>query len=111
MEHISVNWNEEQFKAYLMIYAANSNFYESEEEKELILSKVNPDIFKTMHREYDHDNDYQSLQKILYCINKFGYSEEEINNLEKDIKAVLLADGKNEEVERNMFLGLHRLLH
>lgn len=111
MEQITVNWSEEQFKAYLMIYAANSNFYESEEEKELILSKVDPEVFRSMHRELDHDNDYQRLQKILYCINKFGYTEDEINNLEKDIREVMSADGKNDEVERNMFLGLHRLLH
>jgi hypothetical protein len=63
MSEVNVNWNKEEFKAYLLIYAANSNFLETEEEKELILSKVDADAYKKMHREYERDNDYQRLRE------------------------------------------------
>lgn len=44
MSDVNVNWDKEQFKAYMLIFAANANFSESEEEKELILSKVDAEV-------------------------------------------------------------------
>lgn len=111
MEPTQVDWNEQEFRAYLMLYAANSNFIETVEERELILSKIDFLTYKKMHRELDRDNDYQQIQKILYCMNKFCYSEEELKQLENEIKDVLNVDGYHDELETNMFLGLKKLMH
>jgi hypothetical protein len=110
MSEVNVNWTKEQFKAYLLIYASNSNFSESEEEKELILSKVDPDIYKQMHREFEKDNDYQRLEKILACVEKFGFSKDDLTQLRAEVKEVINADGIHDELEDNMFLYLKKLL-
>ena len=110
MNEVNVNWDKEQFKAYLLIYAANSNFSESEEEKELILSKVDADVYKQMHREFDKDNDYQRLEKILCCVDKFGFSKDDLANLRAEVKQVINAEGHHDELEDNMFLYLKKLL-
>jgi hypothetical protein len=110
MNEVKVDWDQNQFKAYLLIYAANSNFAETEEEKEVILSKVDPDTYKKMHREYEHDNDYQRLQKILAAIEKFGYSKEDLSQLREEIRQVLNSEGYHDELEENMFLYLKKIL-
>ncbi|XOV67676.1 MAG: hypothetical protein ACFHU9_00630 [Fluviicola sp.] len=110
MSEVKTDWSKKEFKAYLMMYAANANFFESEEEKELIQGIVSDKTYKEIHRELDGDNDYQSIQKILHNIDKFNYKNEGINNLLADIKAVFNADGKVDTLEANMLRALKHLL-
>jgi hypothetical protein len=110
MSDVNVNWDKEQFKAYLLIFAANANFSESEEEKELILSKVDAEVYKLMHREFVKDNDYQRLEKILFCVDKFGLSKGDLTQLRAEVKQVINAEGHHDELEDNMFLYLKKLL-
>lgn len=110
MEAINTDWTREEFKAYLLSYAANANYFESEEEKEKILELVSRDQYKRIHKELAHDNDYQSIQKILYNLDKFHYSKEDLNSLIADIKSLFEANGSKDILESNMFLGLQKLL-
>lgn len=110
MEAITTDWTREEFKAYILIYAAQSNFFETEEEKEFIQSRVSRETYKKIHRELDHDNDYQSIQKILYNLEKFEYSRKETERLVKNIQKVFLADGEIDLLESNFYRALKRLL-
>ena len=50
-----INWTEEEFKAYLCIYAAESNFEYHIDEKKLIESKFSPEtINKIKAVSYTH---------------------------------------------------------
>lgn len=104
------DWTRQEFKAYLLLYAANANFFETEAEKETILSMVDPFIYKRIHKELDQDNDYQSIQKILHNIDKFHYSKEYLDVLINDIQTVFDADNKLDILEENMLLALKKLL-
>jgi len=107
---IETDWTKQEFKAYLLLYAANANYFETEAEKETILSMVDQDIYKRIHKELDHDNDYQSIQKILHNIKKFNYSKEYLDVLIKDIQMVFDANGHHDVLEDNMLLALKKLL-
>jgi uncharacterized protein YpuA (DUF1002 family) len=104
------NWTKEEFKAYLLLYAAQSDHLESDDEKELILSKVNSDTYKSIHREIDKDNDYQSIQKIIHNFEKFEYSKEDLDSIMDDIKSVFLSDGTYDTLEKNLMMGLRKIL-
>lgn len=110
MHHQETNWTKEEFKAYLLLYAARSNYFESEEERDIILSLVSPESYKHIHREIEHDNDYQSIQKILDNIRKFGYSKEDVHRLVSDIQQLFLANGEIDLLESNFLHAIHRLL-
>lgn len=111
MSHsIETDWTRQEFKAYLLLYAANSNYFESEAEKETILSMVDPLVYKRIHRELDQDNDYQSIQKVLHNIEKFNYSKEFLNVLINDIQRVFNSDNKHDVLEENMLLALKKIL-
>lgn len=109
-QSITTDWTREEFKAYLLLYAANANFFESEEEKETILSMVDSLIYKRIHKELDHDNDYQSIQKILHNIEKFNYSKDFLDVLIEDIQRVFDANGEHDILEDNMLIALKKLL-
>lgn len=106
----ATNWTKKEFKAYVLLYAANANFFETEEEKEIILSSVDPFLYKEIHKELDRDNDYQSIQKILYNIEKYSYSKESLHLLIKDIELVFDADRHRDVLEDNFLIGLKKLL-
>lgn len=110
MSTIETDWTKAEFKAYLLSYAANANFFESEEEKELILEMVSADTYKKVHRELAKDNDYQSIQKILFNIDKFNYSKDELEHLVADVKNVFNSDGEYDILESNMLLALKKLI-
>jgi hypothetical protein len=104
------DWSKQEFKAYLLLYAANSNYFESEEEKEIILTLVDPIVYKRIHRELDHDNDYQSIQKILHNVEKFNYSKDDLDELISDIQSLFNANGEHDILEDNLLLALKKLL-
>jgi hypothetical protein len=106
----ATNWTKKEFKAYVLLYAANANFFETEEEKEIILSLVDPILYKEIHRELDRDNDYQSIQKILYNMEKYNYSKESLHRLIEDIELVFDADRHHDVLEDNFLIGLKKLL-
>lgn len=110
MKEITTEWTRPEFKAYLMIYAANANYFESDDELDIIHKLVANDEYKMIHREFEKDNDYQSIQKILFNIEKFKYSKNELDELVNDIKTLFNADGEFDLLESNILLALKKLL-
>ena len=61
MENNRIPWSKDEFLAYLLIYAAQINQIETEEEKEFIESRFDPKILKNIYKEINNDNDYQRI--------------------------------------------------
>lgn len=107
---MELNWTREEFTAYVLLYVAQSNYIETEEESKYILSKVDEKTFNAIHTEIVHDNDYQSMEKIKsYLVDK-KYSDEDKNTLIKEIKEVCFADGSVDILEKNAFMFLKKIL-
>ena len=110
MENYTSSWTKDEFIAYLLLYVAQSDFEESPEEQELIVSKVGKEKFEKIHQELDEDNDYQSLQKIMSHVKAFNYSKCELDELMTEIKTLFLSDGEYNTLEKNMLIGMHKIL-
>jgi len=104
------DWTKEEFKASLLLYCANANYFETEAEREKILLMVDENTYKRIHRELDHDNDYQSIQKILHNVEKFHYSKDDLDVLIEDINRVFDANGEHDLLEDEMLMALKKLL-
>ncbi|WP_299061009.1 hypothetical protein [uncultured Polaribacter sp.] len=104
------NWTKEEFKAYVLLYAAQSNYIETATESDYILSKVNEKTFNRIHTEIVHDNDYQSMEKIKEYLTENKYSVVDKEQLLKDIKNVFFADGSVDILERNVFIFLKKII-
>ena len=105
----SVNWTRDELVAYILLYAAHSDFKESNHERNMIISRVDMNTFQEIHDEFDLDNDYQSIQKILAGLKQHNYSKEDIDLLLADIKVLFFSDGDFDTTEQNMMLCLERI--
>lgn len=110
MNNSNTNWTHEEFKAYLLLYAANSNQIVTEEERLFIESKFDKNVISKMTKELNTDNDYQRLQKILNCMNQFNCSESDIKNLLEEVKFISTTDGTVDVVEQSTHSFLSRML-
>lgn len=110
MNKISTNWTRDEFKAYILLYAANCDHIENRQERDYILSKIDRKTYESIHYELDDDNDYQSIQKIISSIEKFDYSEDELQRLTAEIMELFLADDDLDTVEQCIFMMLKKIL-
>ena len=109
MNEITSNWTKEEFKAYLLLYAAFADHVETEDEKAFILSRVDNVTYENIHKEFDADNDYRSIQKLLQAAKKYNYSINDIELLMEDIKALFMHDGIYTSYEHNLLTTLRML--
>jgi len=109
MEQVNVSWSNDEFKAYLLIFAAQSNQVITEEEKELIEGKIDPLIVKAMQKEINSDNDYERIQKILAYIEQHNLSQADLDELLKEIHQVYLCDGTYDSAEQTIYKSLEKL--
>ncbi|GHC51931.1 hypothetical protein [Ulvibacter litoralis] len=110
MNEFTTQWTKKELSAYLLLYCANADYIETEEEIELIRSKVDRADYKAIHKEFENDNDYQSIQKIESTIARLNLSEAQIDALIDEMKALFTADGGYDAAENALFTGLKKLL-
>ncbi len=108
---LKTEWTKEEFIAYLLLYAAKADQIITKEELDIVHSKVNNESYEKIKAEIEQDNDYQSSQKILFNIEQFNFSKNDIETLMKEIKTLFLSDGKYDILEKNMYLALSHLLN
>ena len=110
MEEFNTNWTKEEFKAYLLMHAAEADYVKTEEERALIRTIVTNESYSKISKELQCDNDYQRIQKILFNLEKFKYSKNDLEVLVKDIKHLFYADGDDMDLlEENMLFSLKQL--
>lgn len=110
MKENTANWNEHEFKVYLLLYAANADFQLSDEEKETILSKASQEEFKHVNKRFEKDNDFERLETILSFREKFFPTDSDIEKLIKELCRFLSCDDGMNLYERNFFILLKKLL-
>ena len=109
MEDIKLSWTKDEFLAYLIIYAAQINQIETEEEKEFIASRFNSKTLKKIYKEINSDNDYQRIQKVMVYTYQKNYLSHDLDTLLKEIKELLLCDGKFDATEQALYHYLKKI--
>lgn len=110
MEQPTQHWTNDEFLAYTLLYSAHADYFFDDEEKDLILSKVNNNIYQDILKELSKDNDYQSLQKILAYTQEHKFNNNEVDLLLYEIELLFMCDGEYDILEKNMMMNLTHLL-
>ena len=109
MEAVNPTWSYDQFKAYLLIFAAESNQVITKEEKDYIEAQFDSLLIKTVQKEINKDNDFQRIQKIMAYIEQNNLSKTDLDELLKEIHTIYQSDGKFDSVEQGVFQFLEKL--
>lgn len=110
MSEYRTKWSKEEFEAYLLFYCANADYVETPEEKELIHNKISEEVYTAIHLEFNKDNDYIRIQKIIDSAERLELSKQEIDDFYKEIEELFNVDGKFDILEREIYIGLKRVL-
>ena len=108
IEHL--NWTKEEFKAFLLLYAAQTNFVETQEEIEYIESKLPDEIINKIRKEINKLNDYQKSEIIVNQIKSNEYVQSDLDEILLEIKELYKSDGVFDSLEQSMFSMLEKLL-
>ena len=109
MEDNRIPWSKDEFLAYLLIYAAQINQIETDEEKEFIESRFDSKLLKNVYNEIKNDNDYQRIQKVMVYTYQNNFLSQDLEDLLKEIKELLLCDGKFDVTEQALYHYLKKL--
>ena len=104
------NWSKEEFKLYLLIYAAQANLVEEEEEFDSIEAKFNKDDINRIYKDVKKLNDFHRCQIIIDFIKSNNFDQEELDNLLLEVEEVFKSDGKFDTMEQQSFYMLKKLL-
>ena len=105
-----LNWTKEEFKAFLLLYAAQTNFIETQEEIEYIESKFPNEIINRTRKEINKLNDYQKSEIIVNQIKSNEYVQSDLDEILLEIKELYKSDGVFDSLEQSMLAMLEKLL-
>lgn len=103
-------WTEKEFKTYLCLYAAYSNFEYNEDEKKLIESKFDSKTIEKVKSETDDLNDRQRSSIINDYIKLNNYDQKKIDEMLSEVKEVYLADGDFDKYEQSIYKMLKKIM-
>lgn len=106
----NINWTKREFEAYVLLYAAHCNHFETKEEEDYILTRVDETTFHKIHTEVVVDSDENNLNKIQQYISENKFTQKEKDGLIKDIKNVFFADGSVDVIEKKVFGILKKII-
>ena len=107
-EHL--NWTKEEFKVFLLLFAAQTNFIETQEEIEYIESKFPNEIINRTRKEINKLNDYQKSEIIVNQIKSNEYVQSDLDEILLEIKELYKSDGVFDSLEQSMLAMLEKLL-
>ncbi|SFZ91787.1 3-mercaptopyruvate sulfurtransferase SseA, contains two rhodanese domains [Flaviramulus basaltis] len=103
-------WTKDELLAYILLFVAHSDLNETQNEKEYILSRVDKNVFERVHKQFENDNDYQSIQNIIEAVKTHDYYRNDLADLFADIKLMAFADGGMDNMEKMAYSHLKKIL-
>lgn len=104
------NWSKQELLTYIMLYVAHSDLHESRSEYEYLLSRVDAETYSNIKQEFESDNDYQSISKIVDAVRSENYYNDDLTELFADIKLMAFADGSFDHMESATYNHLKKIL-
>ena len=107
----SKNWTKTELQIYILLLCANADREETEEELELIKSKVPIETFDKIYKEFSSHSDKKRLKKVDRNIHEHTYSDKELSAFRKEIFEMFMVDNKFKMMEKRLDLTLDNILY
>ena len=107
---METNWTFEQLKTYILLYCADADFIQKKSELDFIKAGLQEEVFQVLQNEFEGDNDYQRVQKIQSTWSRLNLTHRDLDAMVLSMKELFQTDGSVDQLERNLLLGIKRLL-
>ena len=101
-------WTKQEFLAYVLLFAAHADIQFKKEEKDHILSIVEPEVYEKMLAEFSKDNGYVRVQKIIIYQKLHDHFSTE--NIVEEMEKLFLSDSYFHRLEQYTLSNVRRLL-
>ena len=102
--------NKQEFKALVMLYAANIDGNIQSEEVKLMLQKTDFDTIEKVEKIFDKMSDMEVLECIRENKTNYIITDDDRNELLADVHAIIQADEKSTMMEEQMVKAIQRML-
>lgn len=103
-------WNYEEFRTYLLLYAANADLEFTPTEEALILETISQSSFEKVKAVYDKTNDYMHIQTILKYKGLYFPTADQAKELLDLLVSMFKVDGSFSTLERNCLMMLKKMI-
>ena len=105
------NWTYQDFLAYVLIYAAASDFNISQEEKEYIQKRVEKDEFDKILKCFSKHSEFERIEVVKTLGKKFSNDIGSKSEIRKELVKLFYADDDYSILEKNFFLMLKKIMN
>lgn len=105
-----LDWSKDNFINFLLLHVAKSDFELSEEEIDIIKSRMSDSEFKEISKLHKNNSDYQNIQIIQNMAEKFCRTSESKNEIMSKVTDMVMADDVFNIHEKTMINALNMLL-
>lgn len=106
----SPKWSYDELVAFVLLYAAASDFVITAEERQLVRERIGPQHYRQLLRIFEETSDYDQLQLILSFRDQYFPDATRKEALLTNIQRTFLADHELHVLEQNLFRMLRKLL-
>ncbi|MBX2891216.1 MAG: hypothetical protein KF734_09840 [Saprospiraceae bacterium] len=103
MQH--TDWTYEDFRAFSMLFAANTDGYITADEEKIIAPTLPPDRYEVVKQRFLECSDAEALDVILECKEKYCATDADKDKVLADMRAIYEAHQGFEHIER----GVHHI--
>jgi len=100
----------EDFKSFLLTYLAEADYKVTEGEKSIILNHVSSEKYEAIKHSIDRISDFECLDVIENYKDEYLPTPESKAELIAEMEQLYAADHRHSVLERNMILGLKKIL-
>ncbi|PNQ75291.1 hypothetical protein C1T31_03930 [Hanstruepera neustonica] len=100
-----------ELQIYILLLCANADSVETEDEINLIKSKVDEETFNKIYKVFSNDNDDERLEKIDDNIHHHEFTNMELAQLRREIYEIFFSDCDFKMMERNLDRILDNILY
>ena len=110
MSVVSEIKSKQDFKSFILICSASSDFNISEEEHDFIVKLIPEERYKTLKRIADRCSDFECVNIISDLKDQYISTPEDKQELIQEILELFNSDHNYSTLERNMLIALKRIL-
>lgn len=107
---IEPKWNSEEFITFLLLHASHADLEFTDDEREVIMERVSPDVFEAIYSEYEEMGEFEILQTILSYKGIYYPTLDRKNEILDLIRKQFEVDGDFSALEKGLILFLEKLL-
>lgn len=111
MASTKTNWTKTELQVYILLLCANADKDETEEELDMIRSKVSTDIFDKIYEEFKNDSNKVRLKKVDRNVHQHSYSNMELIAFRREVFEIFFADNEFKLMERRLDRILDNILY